>query len=233
LRVLDAGSEGGSASVHAEACGNGIDVTVTVTGDPTRGLLVAKRVVASWTGAPRTEHLRVRFTRLLVRRAMDPGCPNGRPTCGSKETTHGEQGSTPPGEWNVYVQAGDRWAVWGKGLLRAQDGQVFRHGPVFDVFVPRGRPSRVFAFTRECDFDSFGNADGATHAMTPCPRSREQGSFSDGDDRPGIVVRRFASPAAGLGFHRGRPIKALSTCPAVNRLGCYELDYVVTRVRLR
>jgi hypothetical protein len=66
-----------------------------------------------------------------------------------------------------------------------------------------------------------GNADGATHAMTPCPRSREQGSFSDGDDGPGIVVRRFASPAAGLGFHRGRPIKALSTCPAVNRLGCY------------
>jgi hypothetical protein len=89
----------------------------------------------------------------------------------------------------------------------------------------------VFAFARECDFGSFGNADGAAHAMTPCPRSDEYGSFADGDDRPGIVVRRFSSPAAAVGFHRGRPLRALSTCPAVNRRGCYELDYVVTRVR--
>ena len=49
--------------------------------------------------------------------------------------------------------------------------------------------------------------------------------------RPGVVVKRFASPAASLGFHRGRPVKALSTCPAVNKRGCYELDYVVTRVK--
>ena len=233
LKALDAGSEGGSATVHAAARGKGVDVTVTVTGNPARRLLVAKRVVASWRDESRAEHLRVRFTRLLVRRAMDPGCLNGRPTCGSKETTHGEQGSTPPGEWNVYVEAAGKWALWGKGLLRAHDGQVFRHGPVLDVLVPRGRPFRIFAFTRECDFGSFGNADRSSDAMTPCPLSREYGSFADGDDRPGIVVRRFSSPTAALGFHRGRPIKALSTCPAVNRLGCYELDYVVTRLRPR
>jgi hypothetical protein len=228
VRVIDAGSSGGGAQVRAVARGKGVDVTVTVTGDPAGRLVVAKRVLA---GAPGREHLRVHFTRLLVRRAMDPGCPNGRPTCGSKETTHGEQGSKPPGEWNVYLEAAGKWTTWAHGLLRTHDGQVFRNGPTLNVFVPRGRPWRVFAFARECDFGSFGNADGAGHAMTPCPRSDEYGSFADGDDRPGVVVKRFASPAAALGFHRARPVRALSTCPAVNRRGCYELDYVVTRVR--
>ncbi len=164
---------------------------------------------------------------------MDPGCPNGRPSCGSKETTHGEQDSKPPGEWNVYLDVAGHWTTWGNGLLRALDGQVFRDGPMLDVNLPRGRPFRVFAFARECDFGLFGNADGAHHAMTPCPRSSEIGSFVDGDDRGGLIVKRFPSPAASLGFHRGRPIRALSTCPAVNKLGCYELDYVVTRVRSR
>ena len=228
VRVLDAGSSGGGAQVRAVARGKGVDVTVTVTADPGRRLVLAKRVLV---GTPKREHFRVRFTRLLVRRAMDPGCPNRRPTCGSKETTHGEQGWKPPGEWNVYLEAAGKWTTWGKGLLRTHDGQVFRNGPALDVYVPRGRPWRIFAFARECDFGSFGNADGAGHAMTPCPRSSEYGSFADGDDRPGVVVKRFVSPAASLGFHRGRPLRALSTCPRVNRLGCYELDYVVTRVR--
>jgi hypothetical protein len=228
VRVADAGSSGGPARASVAVRGRAVDVTVTVTGDPARRLLVAKRILVS---GPHGEHLRVRFTRLLVRRAMDPGCPNGRPSCGSKETTHGEQGSKPPGEWNVYLEAAGKWTTWGNGLLRTHDGQVFRNGPVLDVYVPRGRPWRVFAFARECDFGSFGNADGASHAMTPCPRSSEFGSFTDGDDRPGVIVKRFASPSAALGFHRGRPLRALSTCPPVNRRGCYELDYVVTRVR--
>jgi hypothetical protein len=227
VRVVDAGSSGGGAHVRTALHGRNVDVTVTVTGNPAGKLLVAKRILVS----RRVEHLRVRFTRLLVRRAMDPGCANGRPTCGSKETTHGEQGSKAPGEWNVYLEAAGKWTTWSHGLLRTHDGQVFHNGPALDVFVPRGRPWRVFAFARECDFGSFGNADGAAHAMTPCPRSDEYGSFADGDDRPGVVVRRFSSSAVALGFHRGRPLRALSTCPTVNRLGCYELDYVVTRVR--
>jgi hypothetical protein len=231
VRVVDMGSSQGTLGARAIVHGRTVEVTLPVLSNPARRLTIAQRVLAGWTGAPRPEHLRVRFVRLLVRRAMDPGCPNGRPTCGSKETTHGEQGSKPPGEWNVYLEAAGKWTTWGSGLLRTYDGQVFRNGPAIDVFVPRGRPWRVFAFARECDFGSFGNADGAGHAMTPCPRSSEYGSFADGDDRPGVIVKRFASPAASLGFHRGRPLKALSTCPAVNKLGCYELDYVVTRVR--
>jgi hypothetical protein len=224
--VLDAGSSGPAARVTVDARGI---VTAAVPAG-TAPLLVAKRIVAGWTRAPTPEHLRVRFTRLLVRRAMDPGCPNAQTTCGSKQTTHGEQLSSPPGEWNVYVDAAGVWRMWGSGLLRVRDGQVVRHGPTLDLYLPRGRPWRLFVFTRECDWGSLGNADGAAHAMTPCPRSGEVGTF-DGDDRPGYIVKRFRSPEASLGFHRSRPSRrAITTCPPVNKLGCYELDYKVTRV---
>jgi hypothetical protein len=170
----------------------------------------------------------VRFVRLLVRRAMDPGCPGGRTTCDSKETTHGEQVSAGPGEWNVYVDAAGTWRMWGNGLLRARDGEVFRNGPTLDLRLARGQPWRVFVFTRECDFGSLGNADGATHAMSPCPRSAEFGTF-DGDDVPGLAVAHFRSPAAALGPHVLRPQRHGSTCPAVNRLGCYEIAFRVER----
>jgi hypothetical protein len=228
VRVLDAGSSPGAPRAHARVSGGGVDVTLTVNAASGRRVVVAQRVVASWTGAQPADHVRVRFVRLLVRRAMDPGCSNGRSTCGSKETTHGEQVSFGPGEWNVYVDAAGAWRTWGSGLLRARDGQVFRNGPTLDLHLARGKPWRVFVFTRECDFGSLGNADGATHAMSPCPRSREFGTF-DGDDAPGIAVARFRSPAAALGLHVLRPQRRGSTCPAVNRLGCYEIAFRVER----
>ena len=229
VRVVDAGSSPAAPRARTRLRGNGLDVTLAVHATPGRRLVVAQRVLARWTRAAPTDHIRVRFLRLLVRRAMDPGCPGGRSTCGSKETTHGEQVSSAPGEWNVYADAAGVWKMWGNGLLRARDGQVFRGGPSFDLRLPRGRPWRVFVFTRECDFGSLGNADGAAHAMTPCPRSTEFGTF-DGDDVPGISVARFRSPAAAIGLHRLRPQRHGSTCPAVNRLGCYELAFRVERV---
>src|SRR6185437_10482308 len=187
--------------------GNGVDVTLTVNATAGQGVVVAQRVLASWTGAAPAAHVRVRFVRLLVRRAMDPGCPNSRPTCGSKETTHGEQVSSGPGEWNVYVDAAGTWRMWGSGLLRARDGQVFRNGPTLDLRLARGKPWRVFVFTRECDFGTF-----------------------DGDDVPGFAAAHFRSPAAALGLHVLRPQRQGSTCPAVNRLGCYELAFRVEGV---
>jgi len=92
-----------------------------------------------------------------------------------------------------------------------------------------GRPWRIFVFTRECDFGLLGNADGPAHALAPCPTSKEFGTF-DGDDVPGIAVARFASPAASLGRHRLRPRRHGSTCPVVNRLGCFEVAFRVERV---
>ncbi len=229
VRVIDAGSSPGAPHAHARVRGNGVDLGLVVPARPGKRVVVAQRVLARWSGTPAPVHLRVRFDRLLVRRAMDPGCPGGRNTCGSTETTHGEQLSAPPGEWNVYVDAAGVWKTWDRGLLRARDGQVFRGGPTFDLHLVRGRPWRVFVFTRECDFGSLGNADGASHALAPCPKTAEFGTF-DGDDVPGIAVARFGSPAAGLGLHVLRPRRHGSTCPAVNRLGCYELAFRVDRV---
>ena len=229
VRVVDAGSSAGAPRARARVRGNGVDVSLVVPARPGKRVVVAQRVLARWAGAPAPEHLRVRFERLLVRRAMDPGCPGGRHTCGSQETTHGEQISTPPGEWNVYVDAAGVWKMWGRGVLRARDGQVFRAGPTLDLRLAPGRPWRIFVFTRECDFGVLGNADGPGHALTPCPTSREFGTF-DGDDVPGVALARFASPAAALGLHRLRPRRHGSTCPAVNRLGCYEAAFRVERV---
>jgi hypothetical protein len=228
VRVVDAGSSRGAPRARTHVRGNGVDVSLVVPSSAGKRVVVAQRVLARWTGAAAPEHVRVSFVRLLVRRAMDPGCAGGRKTCGSKETTHGEQVSTPPGEWNVYVDAAGVWKMWGRGLLRARDGQVFRRGPTFDLRLARGRPWRVFVFTRECDFGLLGNADGPSHALTPCPTSKEFGTF-DGDDVPGIAVARFASPDAALGLHRLRPRRHGSTCPAVNRLGCYEIAFRVER----
>jgi hypothetical protein len=230
VRVLDAGSTTGAPRPTVTVKGGNVNVRLTVPASPNEKLLVAKRVLARWTGAPMPQHLRVKFTRLLVRRAMDPGCANRQMTCGSKETTHGDQTSTAPGEWNVYVDAAGKWSAWGDGLLRADDGDVFRGGPTLDVYVASRAPWRVFVFTRECDFGSFAPADGEGHALTPCPKTPEFGTY-EGDDVPGEVINRFQSPKASLGFHRGRPSKHDTTCPPVNRLGCYEIDYTVTRVR--
>jgi hypothetical protein len=230
VRVVDAGSSAGAPRAHVARSGSHVDVSLDVHAAPGQRLVVAQRVLATWTRARPADHLRVRFVRLLVRRAMDPGCPGGKNTCGSKETTHGDQSTFgPTGEWNVYVDAAGTWRMWGNGLLRARDGQVFRNGPTLDLHLARGRPWRLFVFTRECDFGSLGNADGAGHAMTPCPRSGEFGTF-DGDDVPGYSVAHFRSPAAALGLHVLRPQRHGSTCPAVNRLGCYEIAFRVERV---
>jgi hypothetical protein len=233
VRVVDAGSTPGTHRARATVRAGRVDVSLTVSGKPGRRLVVAQRVLVRWSRVPARalpEHLRIHFVRLLVRRAMDPGCPGGRRTCGSKETTHGEQVTAGPGEWNVYMDAAGIWKVWGSGLLGAHDGQVFRNGPAIDLYLAPDRPWRLFVFTRECDFGALGNADGPLHGMSPCPPSNEFGTF-DGDDVPGMIVKRFASPAASLGLHRGHPLRLGSTCPAVNRLGCYELDYRVERVR--
>ena len=49
-------------------------------------------------------------------------------------------------------------------------------------------------------------------------------------DVPGVTVDAFRSPEQGLGLHRSLPRPDPSTCPRSNTKGCYELDYVVTRV---
>jgi hypothetical protein len=193
---------------------------------------VAYEVFAGWRpSASRARHLRVRLEQLLVRRAMDPSCIATQPDCPARvETTQPGQIATAPGEWVLYVDVGGIWTHVRPLVLRVRDGQRVPLHASFDLYVPRGRSWRIASFTRECDFGSLGDADGRRHAMAPCPRSREFGSIEGGDDVPGIAVAHFRSPDEAVGTHRLRPRRRSSTCPTVNRLGCYELTFRVDRM---
>jgi hypothetical protein len=47
----------------------------------------------------------------------------------------------------------------------------------------------------------------------------------------GVFSDRYASPERALGLHHGLPLAPTAACPAdANPKGCYQLDYVVTRV---
>jgi hypothetical protein len=193
-------------------------------------VVVAKEVFVGWTPAtaPPPVHLRVSFEQILVRRAMDPGCPPTNRSCASVETTRRGQISKPPGEWILYSDVAGVWTRW--SLLRPSDGQVLPLGRTVDVYVGRGRPWRVFVTGRECDNGSL-SAHSVTSPPAPCPRGT--GEFLDlvGDDAPGSIVDRYASPSAADGVHASNSILVASTCPPVNRNGCYRLTYRVTTVR--
>ena len=222
IRVVDAGSAGGIA-VRPKWDGRRLRVFVDFGARTSRPVVVAKKIFLGWTLVPasrRPVHLRVSLTRLLVRRAMDPGCPAAAKTCGSVETTRGDQISTAPGEWLVYLDVAGIWQRL--SLLRVRDGQTVSLRRSIDLYLSRGRPWRVLAFTRECDF-------GALH-ITPCPPSSEFAS-GEGDDDPGVALVRFRSPEASLGEHRvDARLDSGSTCPPSNRHGCYRVTFRVQRV---
>jgi hypothetical protein len=191
------------------------------------GAPVAARVFLGWRPSPSgalPRHLRVRFDELLVRRAMDPGCSERDPACPfARQSTRLGQISKPPGEWQLYVDVGGIWRHLRPFTLRVRDGQRVGLGAVVDVYAPAGRAPRILVFTRECDFGrpSF---DDELRPPSPCPRSDEFGALA-GDDVPGIVVAR-ATP----GLHRVDARRAGSTCPAVNRHGCYRLTFTVMQL---
>jgi hypothetical protein len=233
-RVVDRGSSG-APPLQVSPGASGITVSARIDAPPNSRVVLAKQVFVGWRPVPsraRPVHLRVRLLSLLVRRAMDPGCPPFQPDCPFKnESTLLGQVTKPPGEWNVYVNAGGVWAPWKPLLLLAHDGQVIASRQRIDFYVARGAPWRLFVQTRECDFGSLGNAYSLTQPVWPCPLANEIGN-TVGDDVPGIVADHFRSSEAGLGVHRSNSELAGSTCPASNVHGCYQLRYQVTRIRV-
>ncbi len=231
-RVVDRGSRGGPAPVlGVHGAGRRAVVDLMIKSALGRPNVVAKQIFVGWTVPPRRRllHLRMTFPRLLVRRAMDPGCPRTRPRCPTKQTMHKEQVTSAPGEWNIYWDIAGVWGMWPPGVLRARDGSVFRNRRAIDFYVARGAPWRLFVFTRECDFGLLGNASGPSRPLAPCPPTREFGSF-EGDDAPGMVVRHFRG-ARELGTRTLRPSFVNSTCPPLNRRGCYALTYSLRRLK--
>jgi len=239
FRVVDAGSTAAAPPLRLSPRADGTFVSVDVPASLIAGgrpLVLAKRVLAGWTPVParaRPVHLRIRFTGLLVRRAMDPACPTGQPSCKDvAESTNLGQISALPGEWNVYSDVAGIWSLWRPStLLVRRDGQRFRVDHPFDVYLPRGRPWRLLVWTRECDYGSFGG-EGTTQPLSPCPKTGEFGVRA-GDDVPGMAVAHFRSPAAAVGVHTLNSRLDGSTCPRQNRHGCYQVTFSVQPVRMQ
>ncbi len=233
VRVIDRGSSGSAPKLATRLDAAGVTVSAVLDAPAGTRLVLAKQVFLGWTPMPARslpEHLRLTFTRVLIRRAMDPSCPPQNPGCPyANETTLLGQNSTAPGEWNVYWDVDGIWSLWKPALLLARDGQSFPGTQTVDFYVPRGEPWRLFAVARECDFGVIGSFAGQNVPIAPCPKTGEIGNAA-GDDYAGALEARFASPAAGLGPHRTNSIVAGSDCPVSNRSGCYAISYSVARI---
>jgi hypothetical protein len=233
VRLVDRGSVRAPRVVVGGVAGTQTVVSLTVAAAPGTRVVVAKQIFVGWVPMPERalpEHLRVRFDRLLVRRAMDPACPSRRPRCPFRgESLRLDQATFPPGEWNVYLDVHGIWRQWAPPLLRARGGRSFRGGQAIDMYVARGARWRVFAIARECDLGVLGSFVGQGTPVAPCPRTNELGNQA-GDDYPGVVSAVFRSPAAALGTRTTNAALAGSTCPPANVNGCYALTYTITRV---
>jgi hypothetical protein len=227
VRVVDRGSVNAPRIQVLKHAPFFVELRFTIPRDGRRHV-VAKQVLAGWA-APRSEHLRVTVTRVLVRRAMDPGCPPQPPGCGTPETMRDDQLTHgPTGEWNFYWNVAGVWSQWKPLVFRVRDGQVLRPRVATDVWVPRGRPFRVTVWPRECDYGTL--KVGGAGAPYPCPQQEEFGNRA-GDDVPGGALFSFRSPARALGLHTTNGRLAGSTCPPVNKRGCYALTIRVSRIR--
>jgi len=229
-RVVDHGS---TAPVSIRRTSTGLDVSFADIG-ANGSQTLAKQIYVGWRPvkpAARPVHLRIRLRELLVRRAMDPGCPPYDLNCPAKdESTLIGQVTTSPGEWNVYVDAAGVWTPWSPLLIHPTDGQKIRSKQKIDLYVANRKPWRLFVQTRECDFGSLGNAYSIEGSVPPCPHILEVGNTAS-DDQPGILAVHFRSPAASVGTHRVNSSLAGSTCPASNVKGCYRLTFTISRIR--
>jgi hypothetical protein len=227
VRVVDAGSTPAAPAVSAAPGLNGAVVTVDVASPPGRRVVVAKRVFVGWDVPSKPVHLRVSFQRILVRRAMDPGCIM---PCTSVETTRPGQISKPPGEWGLYSRVAGVWSRW--TLLRPVDGQTIPLRRTVDVYLGPRQPWSVLVTGRECDNASL-SARSVTLPPAPCPAGTGEFLDAAGDDVPGTVFASYRSPAAGVGTHAVDSRNDQSSCPPSNRQGCYRVVYTVSILRSR
>jgi hypothetical protein len=224
VRIVDAGSTPGAPRVTAAPGRNGVVVRVRIASPPGRRVVVAKRVFVGWDRSPRPVHLRVTFDRILVRRAMDPGC---MAPCTSVETTRVGQISKPPGEWILYSNVAGVWQRW--ALLRPVDGQTIQLRRSVDVYVGRSQRFGVVVTGRECDNGSL-SARSITSPPSPCPAGTGEFLDRDGDDGPGTAAQYYRSPGVAAGTHAVDSHLDHSSCPSVNRQGCYRVTYTITVV---
>jgi hypothetical protein len=227
IRSVDHGSVG-TPTVATIWTGNAWHLTFTIAAPAGQRVVVARQYFATCANAPKVEHLRLHFDRLLVRRAMDPSCPPDKPACPyANESTLLGQIATAPGEWQLMWSVDGIWGRW-PGTLAAQDGSTFTGKQSVDFYLQRGKPWTFVTLARECDFGALPGWDGPGHPTAPCPVSNEVGN-SKGDDYPGAITLTYRG--AALGRHVSNASTAGSTCPPSNAKGCYQLTYTISRVR--
>lgn len=226
VRVVDRGSTVDPQWTQTIA-GNTLTLRFHLTSTSPNRLIVAKQVFFGWRPLRKVIHLRLTFTKLLTRRAMDPGCPHSLANCGTPETLRQDQISAAPGEWLVYTDVAGQWTLW-PGVLKARDGSTFAVQRSTDVYVTPRQPWRLFVFTHECDF-GVGSWTHVNAPMAPCPSSHEFGNFV-GDDVPGEIVVHYRG-ANAVGRHAlDGSLASPSTCPKSNLHGCYRLWWTIARV---
>ena len=227
-RIVDRGSVGAPAVRFFpgnDGCGS---LRFAIAAPAGRRVVVAKQVFWSPARAAPVGHLRLRFDRLLVRRAMDPSCPPDKPSCPfAGESTLPGQIATAPGEWQLYWSVDGIWGRW-PGTLAARDGATFPGRQTVDFSIKPGGSWTLVVLARECDFGALPGWDGPGHPTAPCPQSSELGNVR-GDDYPGAVT--VTHHGFALGRHVANASVAGSTCPPSNAQGCYQLTYTVSRVR--
>jgi hypothetical protein len=230
VRVVDRGSTV-TPSWTTSIAGGKLTLRFHLDSKPDARLVVAKQVYLGWrplAQATLPQHLRLTFTKLLTRRAMDPGCPDSKAQCGSVQTLRGDQITKGPGELLVYTDVAGIWTLWPR-VLPAKDGRVFALRYSTDVYVRPSQAWRLFVFPHECDFGVATWSD-PDKPMAPCPKTGEFGNFS-GDDVPGEIVVHYRG-AQALGAHAANgSLHPPSTCPPSNVQGCYRLWWTVTRIR--
>jgi hypothetical protein len=226
-RIVDRGSVNApqvSLFPGNEGCAS---VRFAVNAAARKRVVIAKQIYLGWSKPAPVEHLRLRFDRLLVRRAMDPSCAPDQPACKyAAESTLLGQITTAPGEWQLMWSVDGIWGRW-PGTLAARDGSLFPGKQSVDFYVRRGTPWTLVMLARDCDFGALPSFAGPGHPIQPCPPSREVGN-SAGDDYAGAITVIYRGLA--LGRHVTNASTAGSTCPASNRQGCYQLTYTVSKV---
>ena len=235
-RAVNQGSSGAPAP-HLAAEGDGVRVTFHLdTPAATKpDVTMGYTVFAGWSEVAAAQvptHLHVRFDRLQVHRAMDPGCSLSAPVPGCQlESTRPNQEGLPPGQWDLYWDVNGIWGQWNRGEFDPSDGQTFTGDQSVDLYVPPAAGWRLFVVGRECDLGGLALALGQS-TWKDCPGDRS--NIADDNDVPGLILDKYSSALAGLGTHtsNGRTHKddPTSTCPDGNPQGCYSLTYTVSLV---
>jgi len=239
-RAVDAGSSGAPAPTLAPE-GNGVRVTFHLATAQGQALHMYYQVFAGWDVLPAAAvpaHLHVTLDKVEIHRAMDPGCtPAGVvPGC-NVQSTSTNQGSSAPGEWNLYFDAMGTWGQVKNGEFDVNDGDVVTPNQAMDIYVPPGQGWQMLVTGRECDLQGLAAATAVSGMFKSCTGTGAGSTeLSDTNDGPGTILDTYASAAASLGTHvrdapmQGQPYGA--TCPKVtaNPHGCYTLTYTVSQV---